>query len=70
LPSALNDEERLQLLSEGLATPREAWEFLRCSRATLYQLMGKELPYLKVGRSRRLPWKALRAYAARQIVGV
>jgi excisionase family DNA binding protein len=55
--------------NDGLATIRQAEEFLAVSRSTLYVLMDKgELPYAKIGKSRRIPWKALREFAQRCLV--
>jgi excisionase family DNA binding protein len=50
--------------SDGLASIRQAETFLAVSRSTLYVLMDKgDLPYAKIGKSRRIPWKALREFA-------
>jgi excisionase family DNA binding protein len=50
----------------GLARVDEAAEFLAVSRAHLYSLMDSgTLKYVKLGRSRRIPWRALEELAAR-----
>jgi excisionase family DNA binding protein len=52
---------RPQEAPEGLATIREAAEFLRVSRATVYVLMDEgRLPSHKIGKSRRVSWTGLR----------
>ena len=58
------------LVDEGFARVGEACEFLGLSRATLYLLMDSgELKYAKFGKSRRLPWRGLREFAERSMVG-
>jgi excisionase family DNA binding protein len=55
--------------ADGFATIAEAAEFLRLSRATVYNLMeAGQLAYAKFGRSRRVPRRALLEYAERCIV--
>lgn len=57
------------VLNEGLATITDAMRFLSVSRAALYALMARgELPYCKLGRSRRIPRRALVALAERLLV--
>ena len=61
---------RDQLVSEGLMTVPEAAEFLRLSRASLYNLMERgQLPYVKLGRSRRIPRRAVVGLAAAALSG-
>ena len=44
----------------GLATIQDAQGFLQVSRGTVYGLMRDgQLGYVKLGRSRRVPWAAL-----------
>lgn len=58
------------VMSEGLATLKEAQRFLRVSQSTIYVLMQSgELASTKIGRSRRIPWSALRELVARSLVG-
>lgn len=41
----------------GLRTVRSVAEFLAVSRSKIYQLMDAgELPYIKLGKSRRIRW--------------
>jgi excisionase family DNA binding protein len=48
----------------------EAAKFLRLSRTTVYEMMDRgELRYAKFGKSRRIPWAALKALAAESLVG-
>jgi excisionase family DNA binding protein len=68
--STTDDCDRDELVADGLATIPEGAAYLRVSRATMYELMGRgELPYCLIGRARRIPWRALREYAAQCLVG-
>jgi excisionase family DNA binding protein len=58
-------DEALRLVQDGLATIPEGMRFLGIGRATIYALMHDgSLAWAKVGPCRRIPWGALRAYAA------
>ena len=58
------------LVEDGLVTVAEAAAFLRLSRSNLYTLMERgELPFVKLGRSRRIPRRALVELAARGLRG-
>ncbi len=47
---------RVELVADGLLTVREAADFLRLSRSTIYLFMDQgELVFVKLGRSRRIP---------------
>ncbi len=60
----------LGLVGEGLLRVGEASRLLGLARSTLYQLMGRgELPYVKIGRARRIPRRAVLTLAARSLVG-
>jgi excisionase family DNA binding protein len=49
---------------DGFATILEAARFLRLGRSSVYRLMDEgKLGYAKFGKSRRIPWRVLRAYA-------
>ena len=49
-------------------TVREAAEFLRLSRSTIYPFMDRgELAFVKLGRSRRIPRLAVIELAAREL---
>jgi excisionase family DNA binding protein len=62
--------EQVPVTADGLASIREAEEFLSVGRSTLYKLMDSgELRFAKVGKCRRIPWRALREYAERCLVG-
>jgi excisionase family DNA binding protein len=58
-----------ELMLEGLDRIADAEKFTRLSRSTLYQLMetGK-LPYVKIGRCRRIPHRALMDFLAKALV--
>jgi len=56
---------REELVADGLMRVAAVAEFLSLSRAAVYQLMGRgELPFVKIGRSRRVPRRALVEFAA------
>ena len=58
------------LVEDGLVKVSEAADFLRLSRSTLYTLMDQgELPFVKLGRSRRIPRRALVQLATRGLRG-
>lgn len=62
-------EQADALLGDGLETPKGAAAFLKISVAQLYRLMESgALPYVKIGRSRRIPRRALIELAARNLV--
>ncbi len=55
---------------DGLATIIEVSRYLRISRTAIYGLMDAgKLPFLRIGRSRRIAWSEVKALAARSIVG-
>ncbi len=54
------------LLRDGVLSVREATEFSRLSKSRLYQLMGaNELEFVRAGRRRLIPKRALIAYLER-----
>ena len=58
------------LVSDGLMRVQAAAQFLGLSRASVYQLMDRgELPWVKLGRARRVPRRAVVDLAARLIQG-
>jgi excisionase family DNA binding protein len=67
----MEDKNRPQeLVADGLLRVREAATFLSLSVASVYALMERgELPYIKIGRSRRIPRAALVELAAKNMVG-
>lgn len=61
---------KLALVAEGLVTVAEASRFLGLGRTSIYALMEQGgLPYVKCGRARRIPKRALTEYAARNLRG-
>ena len=64
------DTKRAELVADGLMTVKECAEFLHLSRSTVYELMNAgELCFAKLGRSRRIPRRAVIELAARQLQG-
>ncbi len=58
------------LVAEGLLTIAAAAEFLSISRSKLYEMMDEgELQFVKIGRSRRVPRRAVTELAARGLQG-
>ncbi len=56
--------QNADLMADGLVTIKEASEYLGLKRSTIYSIMDRaELPYCKMGKSRRIPRRALRLYA-------
>ena len=52
------------LLADGLMTVEEAATYLRIGRTKVYDFMAaQDLPYVKLGKSRRIPKVALRLFA-------
>ena len=59
-----------ELVADGLLTVRETAAFLHLSRSKIYELMDAgELCFAKLGRSRRIPRRAVIELAARQLRG-
>lgn len=62
--------DRDALVADGLMTVAQASEFLSVARSTLYLAMERgELPYVKLGRARRLPRRAVIEFAAANLHG-
>ncbi len=58
-----------ELVQEGLVRIEEAMEFLSMSRASLYRLIDEGvLPTVKLACARRIPRRALIAFAANHVV--
>jgi excisionase family DNA binding protein len=58
------------LVADGLLTVAEATSFLSVSRSTLYGLMDQgRLAWVKIGRARRVPKRALVALASANLRG-
>ena len=58
------------LVADGLVSVDEATTFLSVSRSTVYELMDKGLlPFAKIGRSRRIPKRALIELAVANLRG-
>jgi excisionase family DNA binding protein len=58
-----------KIVDDGLAKIGEGAKFLGVCRAKIYGLMDSgELPYAKIGKCRRIPWAALKAFAGSAMV--
>ncbi len=57
------------LVEDGLLTVAQAADFLQISRSSVYMAMDRGLPFVKLGRSRRIPRRALIEFAARGLRG-
>lgn len=58
-----------ELVGDGLKRVPEAAAFLGVSRSHVYMMMEQgTLPFVKLGRSRRIPWRALIELAASNLV--
>jgi excisionase family DNA binding protein len=63
-------KENFDVVADGLTSVMEAASFLSLSRSTLYELMDSgHLRYVKIGRARRVPWRALHELAAENLRG-
>jgi excisionase family DNA binding protein len=59
----------LRLMADGLDTVPAAAKFLGISRTAMYSLMEKGLlDYVKIGKSRRIPHRAVLEFAARNLI--
>ncbi len=59
-----------RLVADGLLTVGECAEFLHVSRSKVYEMMDAGiLCYVKLGRSRRIPKRAVIELAARELRG-
>jgi excisionase family DNA binding protein len=64
--------QQMQVENErrGYTAPKGAAKFLSISLAGLYKLMSDgQLPYIKIGKSRRIAWAALEELARRNTHG-
>jgi excisionase family DNA binding protein len=60
LPACYAD---VDLFEEGFMTVNAAAEHLKLDRSTLYKIMDRgELPFSKLGKSRRIPIRAIRIW--------
>ena len=63
-------ENKDEIVSGGLMTVSEVARFLGLSRASIYLLMERgELPWVKLGRARRVPRRAVVELASRNLLG-
>lgn len=66
----MDNKISVDLVGAGLLNVEQACEWTGLSRAKLYQLMEKgELPFVKIGRARRIPKRALIEFAAANLRG-
>ena len=68
--SMIATKDTLRVSSPALATVAQVAEHLALSRSTLYQIMDSgELPYIKLGRCRRIRWTDVQAMLEQNVVG-
>ena len=66
----VGNEQTEELMRDGLDRVEAAGRFLGISRSRIYELMDAgELPFVKIGRSRRIPHGALIEFAGRNLRG-
>ncbi len=69
MTTATSNNAAHAIVGDGLLTVRQAAQFLGLSIASLYAFMGRgDLPFVKFGRSRRIPKKAVVELAAKNLV--
>jgi excisionase family DNA binding protein len=57
-----------QISPTGFATPAEAANFLRLSKAMIHKLIGEgKMPVCRYGRAVRIPWSWLKAHAGERM---
>ncbi|MCX7386569.1 MAG: helix-turn-helix domain-containing protein [Planctomycetales bacterium] len=62
------EPKNAELVQDGMALISEGEHFLKIKRSKLYELMDQgRLQYVKIDRSRRIPWAVLRAFAAQNL---
>ena len=65
----MTTQDRASLVESGLQTVADAAKFLNVSRSHVYGLMDSgSLPYVKLGKSRRIPKQAVLNLAAGNLV--
>ena len=68
--SAARTQKDLPVDATGLRPVRAVAEFLAISRSKVYQLMEVgDLPYVKLGKSRRVRWADVLALVDRNTIG-
>ena len=66
----MRDSDAAAVVEDGLLKVPEAAAFLSVCRTTVYLFMERgELPFVKIGRSRRIPRRAVVDLAARRLRG-
>jgi excisionase family DNA binding protein len=64
-----SSDKNTELMVEGLDKIAEAARFLKLSTSSVYNLMTcGRLPYVKIGKARRVPHRAVVELAARSLV--
>ena len=67
----MNIATQQELVAEGLQRISESAKFLGISRSLVYRLINSGvLPTVRIGRSRRIPIRAVRELAAANVVRV
>ena len=66
----MNESDRTELVADGAMPVNEATKFSGMSRSFLYaEMEAGRLAYLKLGRARRIPRRALLKLMAGNVVG-
>ncbi len=65
----MNTSSKQEIVADGLQRISEAARFLGISRSLVYQLINAgDLPTVRIGRTRRIPTKAVLELAADRLV--
>ena len=68
--SGAKEPQSIELVADGLLTVNECAQFLHLSKSKLYEMMNAGvLCYVMLGRSRRIPRRAVNELAARELRG-
>lgn len=63
------NDPREQALSDGVMSISQVAEFCNVSTRLVYKLMERGLPWVKIGRHRKVPRRSLIKYLAEHLVG-
>lgn len=69
MPAIAADDPREELCADGFLTIEEAAEFCGVGTRLIYKLMDQGLPWVKVGRHRKIPKRGLIRFVAQDMKG-